>query len=343
MIKKIIYVLSFIVIAGWIFPRACLEAIDPHEVGVRRSLTGGIDEQDFGVGYHLSLPFWHRWYKLKRTIHYLEFAEESGAPLDVRTKENNVIFIDVSVPYHVADGGAWQIVRAGFEHDYVDKVRSASIGILRKYLAELSNLDVQDPNKRMAIADKILPVLNETLAQYHVVATHVVLRAIRFRSQYEEKLQNKQLLVVQGRLDEALRAESVARQETETLEKSIDKQVVLKEEEWNKKIEELRTQYGLEIAEIEAEAVQYDRQTRASADALYNELRAEGDLAETLAEAMGEKLKAEALSTNAGRTFSAIEAANQYKLGTFTLNSSDPDFLYRFGSMSAWRRFFLGE
>jgi regulator of protease activity HflC (stomatin/prohibitin superfamily) len=343
MVRKVVNALSVLVLVLWFLPKACLEPINPHEIGVRRSLTGGIDEEDFGTGYHVSLPFWHRWYKLQRTIHYLEFSGETGAPLDVRTKENNVIFIDVTVPYRIKDGAGWEIVRAGFDTNYAAKVKSTALGILREHLAQLSNLDVQDPEKRAAITRETLPVLNEALDQYHIEATHVVLRAIAFREQYEGKLQAKQYLIVQGRLDQALQGESVARQETETREKSIDKEVALKEESWNKQIEELKSKFEIEIAEVNAEVVRYQRQRRAEADATYTSAMAEGDLAEALAEALGEKLKAEALSTRAGRTFSAVEAANRFKLGDIRLNSSDPQFLYHFGSMSAWRRFFLGE
>lgn len=340
---RALQLLSLLVILTWLMPKACLERIDPDTIGVRRSLTGGIAEEDFGVGYHLSIPFLHRWYTLPRTVHYLDFSEDGGEPLDVRTKENNVIIIDVTIPYTVKTGDGWRIAKEGFIADYPAKVKSAALGILRENLAKLSNRDVQDPSKRLAIAEATLPLLNESLAQYHIEASHVVLRAIGFRSQYEAQLQRKQLFSVQAELDQAHKVRSEAEQETETVEKSIEKDVAIKEEQWNHTIEELKSEYQLKIAAIQAEAVEYDRRRRAEADAHYTKLTSEGDLAEALAEALGEKLKAEAVATRAGRTYSAIEAARRFKLGSVTLNSNDPDFLYRFGSMSAWRRFFLGE
>ena len=340
---RFVQILSLLIVMTWLFPKACLERIDPDEIGVRRSLTGGISEEDFGVGYHLSLPLWHRWYALPGTVHYLDFSSDTGEPLDVRTNENNVIIIDVTIPYVVQPGSGWQIVKEGFNTDYPAKVKSAAIGILRENLARLSNRDVQDPLKRKEIAESTLPLLNAALAQYHIAASHVVLRAIAFRPQYEAQLQRKQLFSVQAELDEALKLRSEAETKTETVEKSIEKDVAVKEEEWNKKIEELKSEYQLEIAEIEAQAVEYDRRRRAEADAGYTKLTSEGDLAEALAEALGEKLKAQAVATKAGRTFSAIEAARNFELGSVVLNSSDPSFLYDFGSMQAWRRFFLGE
>ncbi len=340
---KFLNYLSAFIIAVWLAPTMCTERIDPDKIGVRRSIEGGVAEEDFHVGYHLSLPFVHSWYQLDATHHYLEFNEDDGTALDVRTKENNIIFIDLSVIYRIKAGEGWKIVSEGFADSYGDKVKSTVVGLLREQLANMSNLDVQVPDKRKAAAEQALPILNEALEQYHIEATHVVLRGIKFREQYEEKLQNKQYFVVQGRLDEALRKESLAKQDTETLEKGIGKEIALKEEEWNKKIEELKSQYELKIALVEAEGVEYARKKRAEADAAFAEREAEGNLAEAMAEALGERLKAEALSTKAGRTYSAIEAVRRFELGDVQLNSMDATFLHQFGSMSAWRRFFLAE
>ena len=341
---RILNWLSAALIFIWLMPSMCLERIEPGNIGVRRSLEGGVSEQDFGVGYHLSLPFWHSWYQLPGTLHYLEFNDAAGSvPLDVRTKENNIIFIELTIPYRIQHDNAWRIVREGFAASYEDKVKSTAVGILREHLADFSSADVQQSEKRREVTLRTLVPLNEALAQYHIEATHVVLRSIQFRDQYEEKLQNKQYFAVQGRLDEAVQGESQAKQETDTLQKGIGKDVALKEEEWNRKVEELRSRFEIEIAEIQAEATIYERKRRSEADAAFAEMVAEGQLAETLAEALGERLKSEALASKAGRTFSAILAVRKFKLGDVQLNSTDPSFLYEFGSMKAWRRFFLGE
>lgn len=333
---KTINIISLVVVVLWLLPKMC-------KIGVRKSVDGGVAEEDFLPGWHLSLPLLHSWYELDATLHYLEFNDDSGQALDVRTKENNIIFIDCVIVYQIIPGEAWMIVREGFDATYEDKVKSAAVGILREKLADLSNIDVRDPDKREVAAKAALPAVNEAIRQYHVVATHVTIRAIRFRPQYEDQLQNKQYFVVQGKLDEALGRQSKAAQETETLEKTIDKEIALKSEEWNKKIEELRSRFEVEIATIEAEGVTYDRQRRADGDAAYAEALAEGNLAEAKAKALGEKLRAEALASRAGRTFSAIEAVKGFKLGEIQLNSASPDFLQRCCSMEAWRRFFMPE
>jgi len=340
---KIINLIALGVIALFLLPTMCFERIEPGKIGVRRSLEGGVSEEDFLAGYHVSIPFWHSWYQLDGTLHYLEFNEDNGSALDVRTKDNNIIYIDIAVPYRIEDGMAWRIVREGFADSYEDKVKSTAAGVLREQLAVFSNIDVQKPEVRQQAADSAVPALNKALSQYHLVATHVVIRSMRFRPQYEDQLQNKQFFIVQGRLDEARQRESVARQETDTLEKTILKDIALKREEWNKKIEELKSRFEVEISTVEAETTRYTRNRRADADAQFAQFKAEGDLAETQAEALGQRLRSEALATKAGRTFSAIEAVRNFKLGSITLNSSDPKFLRDFGSMKAWRDFFLSE
>jgi len=340
---KTLNIISVVVIMLWLAPKMCLEQINPDKIGVRKSVDGGVAEEDFMPGWHLSLPLVHSWYELDATLHYLEFNDDSGTALDVRTKENNIIFIDCVIVYHIIPGEAWMIVREGFDQTYDTKVKSAAMGVLREKLADLSNIDVQDPDKREGAVKMALPAVNLAVRQYHVEATHVTVRAIRFRPQYEEKLQNKQFFVVQGKLDEALQRQSKAAQDTETLEKSIDKEIALKTEEWNKKIEELRSKFEIDIATVQAEGVTYDRQRRANGDAAHDEAIAEGNLAESKAKALGEKLRAEALASQAGRTFSAIEAVKGFKLGDIQYNSSDSDFLQKCCSMGAWRRFFLAE
>lgn len=344
--RRLVEIVCILFLIAWSIPKFFLVRIEPWEIGVRKSLTGGIAEQDFNVGYQPRVPFFHAFYRLPRTLQYLDYSKEGGAeaePLEIRTAANNVIFVDVTIPWRIKENEAWMIIREGFGDSYPEKVRSTVTGMLRETLADLNNLDIQDTDKRQATSQSILPKLNEQLARYHIEADHIVIRAIRFREEYERKLQDKQYYSVQGRLDEAKRKQSVAIQETETLEKTIDKEIALKREEWNRKVEELKTKFEIEIAKIDAEAVKYAQKQRAEGDAIYTKLEAEGKLAEAQARARGEKLKARALASRAGRTFSAITAAENFELGEVTLNSNDPNFMQKFASMKAWREFFLGE
>ncbi len=329
------------IILGWLLPNIGSTYIEPDQLGVRRSLIGGVSHKDLPQGRALSVPFLHTIYRLPSTLHYQLFVSERA--LSLRTRENNVIDVDVTVIYEVIPGEAHLIVEEGFVDTYETKVSSITQGFLREQLATLSNEDVQDPEKRVQVASSSTEPINKLLSQYHVRVPDngVVLRAIRFRPEYEQKLQDKQLFAVQARLDEAKGKEAEAATLTDTDSKGIDRDVKLEQEIWNQKIEEAKTKFEIEIADIDALALKYDRERRAEADALCSKARAEGNLAEAKAEALGKRLTAQALSTPAGRTYSAIEAARNFKLGDIQLSSQDPEFLKNFGSMDAWREFFL--
>ena len=288
---RIVNIACILFLALWFSRSFLLSKIEPWEIGVRQSVVGGIDEEDFGLGYHVAVPLVHSFHRLPATLQFLDYNNEPGADaprLEVRTKENNIIFVDVSIPWRIKRGTAWQIIKRGENLDYRNKVRSTATGVLREGLAVMSSSDVQDSAKRVETAQSILPKLNQALLRYNVEAVSVLIRAIQFRPEYEQKLQNKQYFVVQGRLDEAKRQQSVAIQETDTIEKTIQQDINLKREEWNAKIEALKTEYEIEVAKLEAAAVKYDRQRRASADALFARAKAEGDLAEAKAEALAE-------------------------------------------------------
>ncbi len=334
--------LALAVILAWFLPNVASTYIQPDEIGVRRSLLSGVADRDLAQGRAIALPMLHTIYRLPSVLHYQQYLAESA--LSLRTRENNVIDVDVTIIYEIVPGEAHRIVEEGFLDNYDEKASSVTQGLLREHLAQLSNQDVQVPAKRKEFAATAVEPLNELLSQYHlrVIDDGVAIRAIRFRAEYEQKLQDKQLYAVQARLDEAKGKESEARTLTDTDEKAIDRDVKLEVELWNAKIEEAKTEFEIAIADINAAALKYDRERRSEADAQCSEAKAEGMLAEAKAEALGKRLEAAALSSPAGRTYSAIEAARNFKLGDIQLNSTDPSFLRDFGSMAAWRQFFLG-
>ena len=87
--------LSLLVIGAWIAPSMCTTYIEPDQIGVRRSLNSGIEDEDFEQGHHIGLPLLHSWYRLKRSLHYVEFSGTNT--LDLRTRENNVVHVDMAI------------------------------------------------------------------------------------------------------------------------------------------------------------------------------------------------------------------------------------------------------
>lgn len=68
LLKKIfgLQTLSLLVIAAWVVPALLTVYVEPDEIGVRRSMVSGIENEDFGQGRHFDLGFLHSWYRLPR-------------------------------------------------------------------------------------------------------------------------------------------------------------------------------------------------------------------------------------------------------------------------------------
>ena len=344
--KKYIQRGSIIFLVLLLIPMCSTSVIKPDEIGVRRSLFGGVTEHDFGQGRMFDLPILHTVYRLPRSVQYQHFLESQGAALNLRTRDNNLIDVDVSIVYQIKQNQGYKIIEEGLQESYHQKVHSISKGFLNEKLAQLSNQDFLITEKRLEFAADAIKIINEDLEQYHieVIEGGVVVRAVRFKGAYEEKLQDKQLFQVKAKLDEAKRLESEAITLTDTKQKEIDKDVKIETEDWNNKIEKERSIFEIQIAEINAEALKYDKEKRANADADCSKAKAEAGLAEVKAEALGKRLEADALATPAGKIYSAIIAVQNFKLGNdIALNSYDSSFLSTFSSMKAWREFFLGQ
>ncbi|MBT9554669.1 MAG: hypothetical protein IV100_01515 [Myxococcales bacterium] len=341
--NKVIQIVSAIVLGTILIPVSFTTTIGPDEIGVRQSLSGGIGDEDYAAGRVTDLWFFHTVHTLPRGIHLQEFTGQNS--LSVRTTGNNVIDVDVALKYIVIPGEGHLIVKEGIKDTYDDKVASIARDFLEKRLATLTNDAIQDTDARVKVAKDALGPLNEQIKQYHaqIVPDGIIVRAIYFPDEYEEKLQQNQLYKMQGRLDTAKKSESEAVQETVTVEKGIDKDVKIERESWNAKIQAARTEVEVEIAKVVAKSNAYDKTRRAEADALCLKAAAEGRLAADKAEALGKKLESEVLASQAGKTYSAIEAVRRFQIGDITLNSFEPDFLQKFGSVAAWRHFFLDQ
>jgi regulator of protease activity HflC (stomatin/prohibitin superfamily) len=336
-------IVAAILLVLFLLPPLASTYVGPDEIGVRQSLLSGISERDYGQGRILTVPFIHTVHVLPSTLQYLSFVGPRA--LSLRTKENNTFDLDVTIIYRIKEGEAHLIVSQGFKDTLYDRVLSVSQGFLRDHLSQLSIEEFQIPEKREEATATAIEPLNLALAKYHVEVPDagVLIRAVRFRPDYEARLQSKQQLAVERLLDTAKEKESEARQATTDVEKDIEKAVKIETENWNGQIEELRAEFELAVAEVDAQTTRYDAERRAAADAICSRANAEGARALAVAEAYGERLRTEALSSRAGRTYSAIKAAENFKMGDIKLNSLDPNFLRDFGSMESWRRFFLSK
>ncbi len=175
-----------------------IDNIELGKVGVRRSNIGGVVEKDLEPGWRLEIVGLHKIVELPGTYQFLDFT--GGDALEIRTKDNNIVSLDISVPYRIAPGQAYEIVEAGNHVEdgtggfrYQRLTRETTIGVLREHLADLQSSDFYDTDRRAKVANRTLELLNERLAPLHVEANAILIRSVFFPPAYEQQLMQIQL------------------------------------------------------------------------------------------------------------------------------------------------------
>lgn len=315
-----------------------MERIPPATIGVKQNLLGGgIDETDYGMGFHLGITGVHEWTLLDARTHFLTYARsesnvgergtgvgDTRPALEIRTKDNNIAFFDVTVTYRIKTGEGHKIVMAGNELKYRQQADTAVQAELRGELAKLSSEEAYDTETRLALVDNLMPKLIDAMGEYYLEPGRLLIRAVGFQQQYEDKLTEKQLTYQRKLLAGALR--NVEEKQGVTEGYSADTEAMEKKAraDWDLKLEELRSQNRVEIAGIIGEADKDALSMTASADADFETAIAQGQLAIAKAEALRNELRNQALDTAGGRIFLAQQAAENLQFESVTLNSNDP-------------------
>lgn len=212
------YILAVLVL--WVIPVLFFVTVDPDEIGVRQSNFTGVAEADIEPGWALRVLGVQKIITLPRRYEYLDFSGEDGSQtqLQIRTRDNNIVYIDASVPYRIAPGQAWRLVQAGNHqkdadgsHRFQRLAGETTVSVLREHLADLRSADFYSTDRRLEVANRTLEVLNEKLSELNLQAERVLIRAVQFRPEYERQLQQIQLNEQKKLLDEA--AETVAREQ----------------------------------------------------------------------------------------------------------------------------------
>lgn len=332
--KLFLIVVGLVFLIGFIFT-FFVERVPPATIGVKQTLWGGagVVEEDYDTGFHLGITGYHKWYFLDRRTHFLTFTEtgedsstgEIKPPLVIRTKDNNTATFDLSVTYRIREGEGHLLVEQGLKQVYRQQVFETVQSVMREELARLSSEDIYSTDKRLEVARSALPKLEKELKAFYVKPDQVLIRAVRFTAPYEKKLQEKQLTYQKRLLAIAEEAVEKERAITETKEAEIEAAEKELRGDWDKRLEALRAENEVRIAEVLAEAEKYDKRVRAEADAEYETMVAEGNLAIAKAEALRNELRNKALDTLGGRIFLAQQAADNLQFDHVTLNSNDPN------------------
>jgi len=311
-----------------------LALVPPATIGVKQSLWGGgVIEEDYGMGYHWGVLGVHKWHTLDARTHFLTFMDggrssasgEVRPPLVIRTKDNNIATFDLTLTYHITKGKGHELVNAGLKGVYKSRVFTTAESVIREELAELSSEDIYATENRLRISEVALPKLAKELEAFFVTPDQILVRAVTFTEAYERKLQEKQLTNQRRLLATAQKRVEDQKAITETRQASIEADEKESRGDWDKRLETLRAENELAIAKVKAETLVYDASKRTEADATYEELLADGNLAIAKSEAKRDELRNKALDTTGGHILLAKQAAENLNFESVTLNSNDAD------------------
>jgi hypothetical protein len=241
-----IFVIAFVLLV--LGKALFINNVEFGNIGVRVSNVGGVHEEDLGAGWRSEVVGVQKIWQLPGYYQFLNFTGPEA--LEIRTKDNNIVKLDISVPYRIQPGSAHQVVMAGNHvgdgnggYRYQRLMRETTIGILRANLADLQSSDFYDTERRVAVAVETSKVLNEELAPLHLETKEVLMRASYFRVEYEQQLAQIQLNEQSKLLDGARTDVADRQQKLDNYTQTTNAQAAASEQAWVKRIANMDRAY----------------------------------------------------------------------------------------------------
>jgi hypothetical protein len=256
-ISKVIVLAALVL---WIVPAACLTRVEPSEAGVRQSAVSGVHEEDQAPGWHWRVPGVHKLIVLPSTYFLLDYTEDDKGPqksLVIRTKDNNTVLLEVTVPIRIKPGEAHSLVTEGNHvkdpdgrFRYQRLAEETATSVLREEMATLDSVGFYSTERRLAAATKATEQLNKQLASMHLEAQAVLVRQVSFRPEYEKQLQQIQLNEQNKLLDAASQKLAGVQQSLDNYVQGTNAQVAARTQEWVKRQAELERAYQVGLLDV---------------------------------------------------------------------------------------------
>lgn len=247
-------------LALWIVPALFTARVAPNEIGIRTSAVSGVLAEDLAPGWHVRLPGVHKLILLPSSYFMLDYTNDDKGPqrpLAIRTKDNNTVELDVSVPLRVKPGEAHLLVAAGNHvtdpdgrFRYQRLAEETATSVLREQMAALDSVGFYSTDRRLTASAKALDMLNRQLAAMHVEAQAVLVRAVRYRPDYEKQLQTIQLNEQNKLLDAASQKLATVQQSLDNYVQGTSAQVSARTQDWVKRQAELERAYQVGLLAV---------------------------------------------------------------------------------------------
>ena len=245
----------------WIAPTCFISTVPLGSIGVRNSKASGVLEADLEPGWVLDMAGLHTLTLLPSHYLFLDYGSEDGQPLVIRTRDNNNVFVDVTVPYRIKPGEAHMIMKAGNHVDtgngtfrFQRLAQETTVSVLREGLAALASSDFYHADKRLSVAAETLERLNHELAPLHLEAQAVLVRAVSFRDEYEKQLQQIQLNEQNKLLDGAREKVAKQQQELDNYELQTNALANSLQQDWIKRQADLERAYQVGFVDMKGDS-----------------------------------------------------------------------------------------
>jgi hypothetical protein len=247
-------------VALWLVPAACLTRVQPSEIGVRQSAMSGVHEDDQAPGWHWRVPGVHKMIVLPSTYFMLDYTDDDKSPqkpLVIRTKDNNTVLLDVTVPIRIKPGKAHSLVGEGNHvtdpdgrFRYQRLAEETATSVLREEMATLDSVGFYSTERRLAATAKAADQLNKQLAPMHLEVQAVLVRQVTFRAEYEKQLQQIQLNEQNKLLDAASQKLAGVQQSLDNYVQGTNAQVAARTQDWVKRQAELERAYQVGLLDV---------------------------------------------------------------------------------------------
>ena len=244
----------------WIVPAACLNRVEPSEIGVRQSAMSGVNDVDLEPGWHWQVPGVHKMIVLPSTYFMLDYTDDDKGPqkpLVIRTKDNNTVILDATVPVRIKPGEAHGLVAEGnYVKDpdgrfrYQRLAEETATSVLREELATLDSVGFYSSDRRLAATTKAAEQLNKQLAPMHLEVQAVLVRQVTFRAEYEKQLQQIQLNEQNKLLDSAGQKLAGVQQSLDNFVQGTSALVSQRTQDWVKRQAELERAYQVGLLDV---------------------------------------------------------------------------------------------
>ncbi|MBA3548204.1 MAG: SPFH domain-containing protein [Nannocystis sp.] len=248
-IKRISQFICIAALTLLIAPTCFISTVPLGYIGVRSSNFSGVNETDLEPGWNLNVASVHNITLLPSRYLFLDYGSDNSQGLQIRTRDNNNVFVDITVPYRIKPGEAHLIMKVGNHlmtngtFGFQRQAADVTVSVLREDLANLTSSDFYNTDKRLAVATTTLDVLNKTLAPLHLEAQAVLVRAVTFRPEYEVQLQAIQLNEQNKLLDGARQRVAQQQQELDNFELKTTALANALQQDWVKKQADLERAY----------------------------------------------------------------------------------------------------